>query len=346
MASLISTGTAVPPFEVSQPEALDFLLRHFPLKPATRALYERVFRHPSVATRRFAVERLEDLLNEDLDRVNARFQKAAVSLATEALKKALAAAGILPTEVDFLAATTCTGYLCPGLAAHAAETAGLRPDVRYLDLAGMGCGAALPALEAARNFLAAHPDGTAAVVSAEVCSATLFSDDDAGLVVSNALFADGAAAAVMKAKGAGPRIVDFTSLLVPAWRDTLRFKSDGGRLRNVLGPQVPAQSAEAMEKLADRLLGARGIKRSDVAHWILHPGGSKVLDAIEKRLGLPSEVSLHARGVLRRFGNMSSPSCLFVLEETLRSLRPSPGETGILAAFGAGFSAHAALLEF
>jgi predicted naringenin-chalcone synthase len=345
-ASILSTGTAVPPFEVPQKEALAFLLDRFPLKPSAKVLAARVFAHPSVRTRRFAVERLEDFLEVDPDRLNERFRRSAIALAAEALATAFGRAGVAPSEVDFLAAATCTGYLCPGLAAWTAEAVGFRPDVRTLDLAGMGCGAALPALQAARDFLGSHPGKTAAVVCAEVCSAAFFSGNEAGLVVSNALFGDGAAAAVMRRDGAGPRLAGFESLLRPEWRETLRFKTEGGRLRNVLGPEVPDRAAEAMEAVTERLLKARALRGANVDRWMVHPGGAKVIDAVENRLGLAPEALAPSREVLARFGNMSSPSCLFVLEESLASRPPRRGERGVLAAFGAGFSAHAALLEF
>jgi alkylresorcinol/alkylpyrone synthase len=344
-ARITGIGTAVPPLEVSQRDALSFYLKNFPLKPATRVLAERVFRHPSVQTRRFAVDALEDILAQDLNRTQARFQRAASALAGEALKNALRAAGLTPDKLDFLAAATCTGYLCPGIASYAAEAVGLRSDILYMDMAGMGCAAALPALQAARGHLAAHPGDTAAVICVEIGSAAFYSDDDMGLVVSNAIFADGAAAAVLKDDGPGPRILDAASFHAPQWREEIRFRTDNGRLRNVLLPTVPARSAEAMERLGERLLSPRGLKSGDIPHWALHPGGAKVLDAIAEKLPLSAEKLDPARGVLRQFGNMSSPSCLFVLKEVLKT-PPRPGDLGVLAAFGAGFSAHAALLEF
>ncbi|MGQ0645525.1 MAG: type III polyketide synthase, partial [Elusimicrobiota bacterium] len=285
------------------------------------------------------------------DRVNARFEKWGAALSARALAGALDGAGLAAEGLDFLAAATCTGYLCPGLSAYAAEAAGLRPDARLADLAGMGCGAALPALEQAYNFLQAHPDSSAAAVCTEICSAAVFSDDAADLVVSNALFADGSAAAVLKAappgeKGGGPVLRGFASLTVPAWRDTLRFRTEGGRLRNVLGREVPAQAAQALESVSADLLGRFGLARADVGRWILHPGGRKVLDAAQERLGLPPEALLSSRRVLERCGNMSSPSVLFVLKEEMESRPPRRGEWGLMASFGAGFSAHAALLEF
>jgi len=186
----------------------------------------------------------------------------------------------------------------------------------------------------------------AAVVSTEICSATFFSDDAPDLVVSNAIFADGSAAALLSTRGRGAVIIDAASRVAPEWRDTLRFRTDGGHLRNVLGRNVPAQSAKATEGILQTLLKRQNLKRGDIGRWALHAGGAKVLEALEKEIGLAPEALAANRAVLRRFGNISSPTVLFVLAESLRRRPARPGEWGFMASFGAGFSAHGALLHF
>jgi alkylresorcinol/alkylpyrone synthase len=339
-------GTAAPAFRFTQAEALEFFLRHYPLREGTQALYKRIFRNDSIRERHFAVRDPDEVPKEDMDGTNERFRRRATELASKALTEALAAAGASPEDLDFLAVTTCTGYLCPGLTSYVAEQVGLRPDVRRADLVGMGCGAALPALEAASDFVRASGGGLAAVVSVEICSATMFVDDAVDTIVSNALFSDGAAAAVLGAGAAPgrPRIARFASLHYPAWREDLRFRLKGGRLRNTLSKDVPARSAEALRGLLPPLLEPLELSQRDIGHWILHAGGEKILAAAEQALHLPPEALAPSRRVLRDHGNMSSPTVLYVLKDILSS-RPKPG-WGILASFGAGFSAHGALLEF
>lgn len=363
---LASLATAVPPLRVTQQEALAFVLARFPVKESTKVLYRRVFENASVRTRHFALDSLEQVLDADRDAVNRRFEKKAVELAARALRGALREAGLVPADLDALTVTTCTGYLCPGLGAYVAEACGLRRDVFLSDLVGMGCGAAVPALRDASQFVQTHPGARAAAVSVEICSAAMFSDDAADLVVSNALFADGAAAAVLEPadrpspgkRGEGPRLRGFASLLRPEWRDKLRFRTDGGRLRNVLAKDVPERAAEALRELVDRLLAEHGLAASDVGHWLFHSGGGKILDALQSGLSLPPAALESSRRVLRDFGNMSSPTVLFVLQDRLAAgdrasekgregaAAVRPGDLGVLASFGAGFSAHAALLEF
>jgi alkylresorcinol/alkylpyrone synthase len=353
--SIVALGTALPPRSVSQSEALAWGLEHVSLEPRTRELYRRVLQDPGIAMRHFAVDDLAEILETDHDAILARFERWAPALSATALARALEAAQVEAGAVDFLAATTCTGYLCPGLTSYVMERAGLRPDVRRVDLVGMGCGAALPALEQACHFLAAHPDGTAAVISTEICSAAILLGDAPDLVVSNAIFGDGSAAAILQRadraarapKGAlRPTFLGFRSLTLPEWRETLRFRTEGGHLRNVLSRDVPVRAGAACRRLVLELLGEHGLGFEAVGHWVMHAGGRLVLDAVERAMDLPATALDGARAVLRDVGNVSSPTVLFVLDEEQRRRPPRAGELGVVSAFGAGFSAHAALVVY
>jgi alkylresorcinol/alkylpyrone synthase len=134
--------------------------------------------------------------------------------------------------------------------------------------------------------------------------------------------------------------------VIPEWRDTLRFRTEGGHLKNVLGKDVPVQAGQAIKKLAQRLLSENGLESANISHWMLHPGGEKVIREAEKALELNSEQTKASWEILRDHGNMSSSSVLFVLEKEMKIHPPRPGEWGFLCSFGAGFSVHAALLEF
>jgi predicted naringenin-chalcone synthase len=354
---LMSVATALPPLAVSQEEILRFILARVPMQPSTRALYQRVFRNNAIERRFFALSSMEESLEPDPDRVSARFETWAVSLSRTALDRAVQKAGLQARDLDFLAVATCTGYLCPGLSAYVIEACGLRPDIASVDVVGMGCGAALPALQQAAAFVQANPGKRAAVVCTEICSAAAFWGDAPDLVVTNALFADGSAAVILgggpepspddpETRPALPRIHGFASVTFPAWRDTLRFRTDRGRLRNVLGKDVPAQAAEALDVLISRLLAGQGVPAAEVRRWIFHPGGGKVLDAVSASLGLSDADLAASRRVLKNFGNMSSPTVLFVLADEQAARPPEPGEWGVLASFGAGFTAHAALVRW
>jgi predicted naringenin-chalcone synthase len=344
-------GTAVPPFRVTQKEVHQFVSNHFDITPRTKALYKKTLGNDAIETRFFALNALTDVLEKDRDKINRRFKKEAVQLSCRAFLSAVQNASLQPRDIDFLAVSTCTGYCCPGLSSFIIDEAGLRTDVRSADIVGMGCGAAFPAMEQAFNFVTAHPDAAAAVVSTEICSAAMFSNNEPDIVISNTLFSDGSAAVILTNKnrlateaGLHPRIQSFESLIVPAWRDTLRFTTENGYLKNILGKDVPQQAAHALASLTKKILIKEELTFDDISHWIFHSGGGKILDSIEKSLGLPSDALSSSRAVLKNFGNMSSPTVLFVLEEERKQSRP--GTWGIMASFGAGFSAHAALLQW
>ncbi|HVU18888.1 MAG TPA: 3-oxoacyl-[acyl-carrier-protein] synthase III C-terminal domain-containing protein [Candidatus Didemnitutus sp.] len=291
-----------------------------------------------VTTRHFAVPNIEEVFDLNSDQLNAAFRAEAPRLAGRALHPALERAGVSVTEIDALLICTCTGYLCPGLTSYVAEQLGLRPDVHLLDLAGLGCGAAIPTLRAAQGILAARPGATIACVAVEVCSAAFYLDDDPGVLISACLFSDGAAATVWKGTPGptGLACFGFQTVHRPADRDKLRFEQRGGKLRNLLHRSVPELAAAAVQEL----WSTRGPR--PVVAVATHPGGRDVLDALAPVVA-PHSVEA-SRRVLRDYGNMSSPSVLFALEETLRERAPGPDGDFWLVSFGAGFSAHSCRL--
>jgi alkylresorcinol/alkylpyrone synthase len=291
-------------------------------------------RDHGVATRHFAVSDVEHVFDFTPDQLNAAFRKEGPALSARALTLALTQAGINAHDLDALMICTCTGYLCPGLTSYVAELLGLKTQTYLQDIVGLGCGAAIPTLRSASNFLAAEPGATVACIAVEICSAAFYLDDDPGVLISACLFGDGAAASIWRATPgpSGLRCFDYDTLHLPAERDKLRFEQRNGKLRNLLDRSVPTLAASAVA----RLWAQRGPR--PVSRVITHTGGRDVLDALEPVL---APFSLAAsRSILRDFGNMSSPSVLFALEEALKS--QSPGDDGDfwLVSFGAGFSAH------
>ncbi|MDI1335702.1 MAG: stilbene synthase [Lacunisphaera sp.] len=287
-----------------------------------------------IATRHFAVQGISGIFDRTADQLNQAFRTEGPKLAARALTAALAKAGVKPAALDALLICTCTGYICPGLTSYVAELLGLRPNTFLQDLVGLGCGAAIPSLRAANAILAAQPDATVACIALEICSAAFYLDDDPGVIISACLFSDGAAATIWRATPGptGLRCFEFNTVHLPAERDKLRFEQRDGKLRNLLDRTVPQLAAGAVTHLwAER--GPRPVSRV-----VTHPGGRDVLDALEP---VVAPYSLAAsRTVLRDFGNMSSPSVLFGLEETLQTATPDAAGDFWLVSFGAGFSAH------
>ncbi len=340
---LHALATAVPPARYTQAQCWDIVQRsdaRARLARRSRLILHNILNGDhGIATRHFAMPDIERVFDRTPDELNAAFRTEAPRLAGRALTAALAQAGIEPAELDALLICTCTGYLCPGLTSYVAEQLGLRPNAILHDIVGLGCGAAIPSLRTASHLLAAHPRATVACVAVEVCSAAFFLDDDPGVIISACLFADGAATTVWRATPGptGVRAFDFASLHLPEDRDKLRFEQRDGKLRNLLDRSVPELAARAVGRLwHDR--GPRPVSRV-----VAHSGGRDVLEALAPVVA-PHSLDASAQ-VLRANGNMSSPSVLFALEETLKSGTPSPVAGDFwLVSFGAGFSAHSCRL--
>ena len=351
-ALVTALATATPHHYVTQEEAYQFLTAHFPMESDERDLYRRLLLEGPIRGRCIGVDRNEEICSENPDELTVRFLRQGRHMAAEAAQAALDRAGLGPSDIDALVVNTCTGYACPGLSSYVAEDLALNRSVAVFDLAGMGCGAALPNLECAAGLIQGGTKKATLSIAVEVCSATFFRGPDPDLIVSNSIFGDGAAAVVLQApsavrNGAGLlRLVDFEAILRPDRRADLRYRHEGGRLRNVLGKSVPVIAARAVVETVQRLLGRHGLTRDQIGWWAVHPGGTAVLERIEKILDLPGAALGFSHDVFRAYGNMSSPSVLFVLEQILLQGRPQPGDIGLLLAFGAGFTAFAVLVTF
>jgi alkylresorcinol/alkylpyrone synthase len=344
-------GTANPPFYATQAEAYEFLTTHCALKPAEQDLYRRLLLDGKIKGRYLGMDGKMEALGADPDKLLARFLKFGRTTAVTAARRALAEAGVETAEIAGLIVNTCTGYLCPGLSSYIAEDLGLKTSIRFQDIMGMGCGAAVPNLEAAAGMLSRGGAGPVLSLAVEICSATIFPSHEPEMVVSNSIFGDGAAAAVLdlapdNRPGGLARLVDFATGLFPQYREDLRYRTEGGRLRNHLSKRVPVIGARTVTEVASRLLAQHGLSRNDIAWWAVHPGGTVVLAQVAKELELADDALRFSYHIFENYGNMSSPSVLFVLREILDRGRPKPGERGVLLSFGAGFSAFAALLEF
>jgi alkylresorcinol/alkylpyrone synthase len=347
----IGLGIAAPSHRYAQREcwgAVKNLPQIAQLKPRSQAILKKVLCGDNgVDARHLALDPFMEIFDQTPDALQARFTKHAPALGVQAAQQALKDANCRPDEMDAILISTCTGYLCPGLTSYVSERLGLRSDVFALDLVGQGCGAALPNLRAAESILAAGRAKKILSVCVEICSAAFYLDDDAGVLISACLFADGAGAAVLSSQPLpGRRSVEWkftASRLVAAERDTLRFSHKNGMLRNILLPQVPEVAGEIAARLfADSLVDA-GIKREQITGWILHTGGRDVILSLREKLKLSEADVRHSSAVLREFGNVSSPTVYFVLQAALNDSVPD----GLwwMSAFGAGFSCHGALLK-
>ena len=336
---IAAVATATPPQRFSQAELL--ALAGYD-DPRRRGFFGR----SDIEGRYLYIDRETFRPDESVDQLNERFRRGALELGEAAARRALERAGWDAHDVDFMATTTCTGRLTPSLDAHLVGRLGCRPDVQRVHVGDTGCASAMVALQQASNYLRAHPGRRALVVAAEICSAAYFLDDRLESAVAHAIFADGAGALALGTAGAGPAIVTHRTLFRPEHLDAMGFEYPGGQPRVILSKEIRRIGAAMMGEMAETLMAEQGLKREDIRYWVLHSAGRRVIDRARTLLELGEAEVAHSRAVLRRYGNMSSATILFVLEEMFRQESPVDDEWGLMIALGPGFAAEGALLRW
>jgi predicted naringenin-chalcone synthase len=344
-----ATGIATPPFVLSQEACDTIMAEYFREELSVRSLevLHKVLQHKSVRTRHMAVQDMGELLtvkNEDPDCRIARFTEWSIRLAAEALGQALSRAGLSAGAVTALIVNTCTGYLCPGIATYLIERMGMRRTIPVYDLVGSGCGGAIPNIQLADRIVRSDAAEIVACVSVEISTATFEMDNDMGLLVSNAIFADGAAAAIVCSASRGLSLEATASGYYPELREAVRFVHRKGRLQNQLDAQLPKEIRKTVPPFIRSLLAQRNLVPESVRHWALHPGGDRIIGAIQEELNLTEDDLTHTRDILSRYGNMSSPTVLFVLDALMKQGLDHDAWC-MMVAYGAGMSIHGYLMK-
>jgi predicted naringenin-chalcone synthase len=280
----------------------------------------------------------------------ARYALEAGRLGVEAAARALAAAGVEPGAVTHLVTCSCTGFASPGLDIEAIEDLGLEPTVARTHVGFMGCHGAFNALRVADAFAATDSGAVVLVICVELCSLHFQYGGQDDHVVANSLFADGAAAAVCRPPlpadeptAARPwRLVRQASRVLPGSQREMTWLIADSGFEMRLSPRVPDLIATHLLPTVAAMLAEAGLAIADVATWAVHPGGPRILSAVETALGLPAEALAVSRSVLAEHGNMSSGTILFILE---RLRATAAGGPCVAMAFGPGLSVELAVLE-
>ena len=342
--SLLSLATAVPPNVIEQQYAKALARDAFGGK---KALFDRlsgVFDNAGIAKRHIVAPHEWYLSSHGWHDRNAIYLESSQRLFIEAASAAIEQAGLNPGEIDGVVTVSTTGIATPSLEARVGPQLGLRDDVRRVPVFGLGCAGGVSGLATASRLAVAEPDSKWLMVTIETCSISIRLDsDDPAAVVATALFGDGAAAAVVTSgEHSLARIKGSAEKL---WPDTQRIMGwdieDPGLavvFDRAIPPFIEAELAQAVDEMCAKL----GISRGDIDRFCCHPGGVKVIDAIETALDLnQGELNLE-REVLHDFGNMSAPTVLFVLERLLKQGLP---DRVLMTAFGPGFTCAGMLLE-
>jgi alpha-pyrone synthase len=268
------------------------------------------------------------------------FEKFAPQLAACALNK-LSLTSDERNAVTHVIVTSCTGLYAPGLDFDIVNHLGLNPSVERTMIGFMGCYAAINALKSAHHIIRSEPDSVVLILSLELCTLHLQETKNLEQMLSFLLFADGCAACLLSARPIGLGIDSFLAMRIPETSHLITWKIRELGFDMHLSGQVPSEISRAMKEVGHHI--TRGGDPLGIDLWAVHPGGRTVLDAVEKGLGLPDDALCHSRDILARFGNMSSATVLFVLENVLRSA--GSGQRGCAMSFGPGVTAETMLFH-
>ncbi len=356
---LVALATAAPEPLVPQADIRAFVEQLFAGSPAGQARLLQVFDHSGIETRSLCMPLTWYTEARSFREQNALYVEHALRLGADAAARALAAAGLEPAAVDHIVFVSTTGLATPSLDARLSLALGCRPGCRRTPIWGLGCAGGAAGLSRARDLALADPGAVVLLVAVELCSLTFrHADRDKRNLVATSLFSDGAAAVVVTgararagATGSGVRarrpleLMASASTLWPGTLGVMGWEVTGDGLHVVFSRDIPTIARERVKPFLEEFVAREGLALSDVAHVIAHPGGAKVLEAYAQSLEWPAEGLAHARAELRAHGNMSSPSCLFVLERFLDAGDIAEGEFALLLALGPGFSAESVLLR-
>jgi alkylresorcinol/alkylpyrone synthase len=348
VATIAGTATAVPPYLLTRDIVKHHIKDVFGLEGKRLEAIHTVIDNSQI-DQRHSVFPVEYIIEpRPLAQINNEYREKAFELGRQAATDALAKAELVPTDVDLLMTVSCTGVMIPSLDAYLATAMGFRSDVRRLPVTELGCAAGAAGLAHAGEYLRAFPDRTALLVAVELPTLTFQRKDfSQANLISAVLFGDGAAGVVVTGREAvGPRIVASECYLFPDSLDAMGFDLRDSGFHIVLSKDVPQLIREKVKEISEGFLSRQGLRREDISAFILHPGGQKLLSFMEAELGLTHEDTAFSWDVLRRFGNLSSASVLFILQEWLSKREMPSGSYGLLMAFGPGFTAEMILLQW
>jgi alkylresorcinol/alkylpyrone synthase len=351
---IVSIERYLPPYRYGQEVVTRWVRSWLDEDPGSARRLLSVYGSSGIRTRASVVPIEEAFSPGDLETQNDRYCAIARSAGVDLARRALRSAGLLPGDVDLVVSVSCTGFAIPAVDAHVADALGMGPRLVRLPITESGCAGGAVGLARAADHLAAHPDRVALVLALEFSSLTFQRwDRSPANVVSAAIFGDGGAAVVAvgashprSRRAALCRLIDAESLFFPGTTHLMGFRLRNRGLQIVLDAGVAPFVRREVARAVDAFLAPRGLRRSDISRWILHPGGRRIIDSMSEELGLDPRDLQPTETVLSEHGNMSSVTVLFVLEQILRAHRPARGALGLLGAFGPGFGAELALLEF
>lgn len=353
MAYIGGVAHSFPPYAYSQEEIMTVLKEYWAAGHTNTVRLEQIFTNTTVRERRLALPLEEYKRLSGFGESNRAWIENALKLGEETVCLLLEQAQLPAEDISLFAFTTVTGLAVPSLEARLMNRIPFPSKMKRLPLFGLGCLAGAAGIARVFDYLKGHPNEAALLLSVELCSLTLQRADlSIENIVASALFGDGAAAVLMVgdehplAVPGMPAVVDTTSVFFSNTEHIMGWDVRDSGLKVLLSADVAAVAESELPGAVSSFLKEHHLTPQDIDHWITHPGGPKVMDAVERAFDLPPSALALSRKSLAEVGNLSSTSVLLILEDTLKERRPVPGSYGILMAMGPAFCAEVVLLRW
>ncbi len=342
-----SLATAVPPHRIPQGEAETFAERFFGASSGRRSVLAEVYANAEIETRYASVPGEWYTQDRSFEEKNDLYIATALGLLKRVATESLGAACLHFSDIDMIVTVSTTGIAVPTLDTRLMEELPFRRNVQRLPLFGFGCAGGALGLARAAACARAEPGSRILYLVVELCTLTFCPDDQSTAnIIATALFGDGAAAAVLTTDGNGPLVTGWGEHTWPDTLDILGWNATQRGLEVKLGRTLPSIARGGIREETDEFLASIGLDLDDVDEFVCHPGGPKVLDALEAAFGLPDGGLVHSRAVLREYGNMSAATVLFILKRTMEARTGGkPGGRYLMTGLGPGFSIGFLLLE-
>jgi alkylresorcinol/alkylpyrone synthase len=347
---IAAVGRAFPPHYYDQQALVAALRRRWADRFFNPERLERLHKNVLVGGRHLALplEEYEQLTT--WGKANDAWIRVAQEVGAQAVLDGLERAGLSREEIAALIFVTVTGVATPSIDARLMNRLQLPPRVKRMPIFGLGCVAGAAGISRAADYVRAYPDQVAVLLSVELCSLTLQAEDlSIPNLIATGLFGDGAAAVMVVGDDRpsdGPEIVATRSVFYPDSEDVMGWSISESGFGIILSADVPQVVRDFLKRDVDAFLADHGLTRSDIASWVCHPGGPKVLEAMQEALELPEGALDVTWRSLQEVGNLSSTSVLLVLAETMENHRPAPGSWGMITAMGPGFCSELVLLRW
>jgi alkylresorcinol/alkylpyrone synthase len=351
---IAAVGTALPPHRYDQDQLIAAFEEFWAHEHHNVRRVRQFFQAVGVQTRHLALPMEDYPKLASFGESNDAFLRVGLDIGEQAIRSALDQVGLEPTDIDALFSVSVTGIGTPSLDARLFNRMGLRPDLKRTPIFGLGCVAGAAGLSRVFDYLKAYPDQVAVLLSVELCSLTLQRKDlSIANLVASGLFGDGAAAVVCvgseradKMGLSGPTVLASRSTLYPNTERVMGWDIGETGFAIVLDASVPDVARDNLGRDVRGFLDSHGLTTEDVARWVCHPGGPKVLRAFEDSLGVSEEDLALTWQSLNREGNLSSASVIWVLGDTMRQRPGEPGDHGLVLAMGPGFCSEVVLLQW